>query len=444
LQIPIPASITAPNPTAGGGLFQIPNHSENFEFFQDLSFRANEILGYFVVESDEMLIIRSIRRKPNMRQITILCGMCGLVGALVGHLLAEGEGPGISQVTAAQSFQDAADGGDQKNVLTAEEQTNIGVYEAANRSVVHINTRSLQIDPFMMMARQLQGAGSGAVLDKKGHIITNYHVVEGARNIDVTLASNTTYPAELVGKDKEHDIAILRVTVPAEQLYPIRLGNSGPLRVGQRVYALGNPFGWDGTLTTGIISSLNRDLPSRVEGLIMNSLIQTDAAMNPGNSGGPLLDTGSRMIGMCVAIATKTGQNAGVGFAIPIDRIKRIVPELIEHGRVIKADIGITHVMETESGLVIARLTPGGPAARSGLRGFRKVIQRRQRGGVIYETESVDRTHADRILAIDGEPMRTGVSFRDKIWEYNPGDKVTLTIVREGRQQDVVIELGKD
>ena len=207
---------------------------------------------------------------------------------------------------------------------------------------------------------------------------------------------------------------------------------------------LGNPFGWDGTLTTGIISSLNRDLPSRVPNRPMRSLIQTDAAMNPGNSGGPLLDSGSRMIGMCVAIATKTGQNSGVGFAIPIDRIKRMVPELIEHGRIVRADIGITHVMETETGLVIARLSPEGPADRAGLKGFRRVVQRRRQGPVIYETETIDRSQADRILAVNGESMRTGVQFRDKIWEYRPGEVIQITILRDGRQIDVSVTLGSN
>jgi len=274
--------------------------------------------------------------------------------------------------------------------------------------------------------------------------LTNFHVVEGARNIEVTLASNKTFTATLVGKDKEHDIAILRIEADPDDLQPVNLGRSDNLRVGQRVYVLGNPFSWEGTLTTGIISSLNRDLPSRVAGRSMPSLIQTDAAMNPGNSGGPLLDTQSRMIGMCVAIATKTGQNAGVGFAIPIDRIKIIVPELIENGRLVHANIGITQVMETQAGLVVVSLTPGGPAAQAGIQGFRRVVQRRKQGPVVYETETIDRSAADRILAVNGEAMRTGVRFRDKIWEYKPGDTITLTIIREGQELEIPITLGAD
>jgi S1-C subfamily serine protease len=328
--------------------------------------------------------------------------------------------------------------------MTPEERINVSVYEHSNPSVVNINTKSVQIDNFFMLQREMDGSGSGAVLDKNGHILTNMHVVEDADDIQVTLASHKNYPAVLVGADKEQDIAVLRIDAPPEELFPITMGRSDNLRVGQKVFVLGNPFGWDQTMTTGIISSLNRDLPSRVPDRDMQALIQTDAAMNPGNSGGPMLDSNSRMIGMCVAIATKTGQNSGVGFAIPIDRIKRIVPELITNGRIVKADIGITHVMETESGLVVARVAPDGPAARAGLEGFRRVVQRRQQGPVVYETETIDRSHADRILAVNGEPMRSGVQFRDKIWEYRPGDVVQVTIERDGRQMNVPVTLGSN
>jgi S1-C subfamily serine protease len=214
------------------------------------------------------------------------------------------------------------------------------------------------------------------------------------------------------------------------------------LRVGQRVFALGNPFGWDGTMTTGIISSLNRNLPSRVEGREMQALIQTDAAMNPGNSGGPLLNSDGQMIGMCVAIASRTGQSSGVGFAIPISRIKSFLPDLMERGHIVRADIGISEVMETNYGLMIGRLDPEGPAARAGLKGFRVVVQRRQQGPFVSTQTSIDRSQADRILAVDGDPMRSGVQFRDKIWEHRPGETITLSIVRGSRTLDVPVTLG--
>jgi S1-C subfamily serine protease len=389
-----------------------------------------------------------------MKRVLGLCALTGILGVAVGLGLAQ-HGDQFSTASPAFAVQPASAVTAEKSTswadriggerpLTTEEQTNVYVYEHANPSVVNIDTRSVEVDHFFGYQRAAEGTGSGAVLDRDGHVITNYHVIDGADQIEITLASNKNYPAVLIGGDKEQDIAILKVDAPAAELTPITLGRSDHLRVGQRVYVLGNPFGWDGTLTTGIVSSLNRDLPSRVPGRPMQALIQTDAAMNPGNSGGPLLNTSGQMIGMCVAIATKTGQSAGVGFAIPIDRIKSIVPELIQNGRLVRADIGITHVMETENGLVIARLDPQGPAAQAGLQGFRRVVQRRQQGPIVYETEQIDRSHADRILAVDGEPMKTGVRFRDKIWEHKPGDVVRITILRAGQQQEVEVTLGTD
>ena len=324
--------------------------------------------------------------------------------------------------------------------LSPDEQRNIHVYDTANRSVVNIDTKMVEVDSFWMMQREAEGAGSGAVLDRQGHIITNYHVVDDAQKIEVTLSSNSTYPARFVGGDKEHDIAVLKIDAPAAELFPVSMGASDHLRVGQRVYALGNPFGWDGTMTTGIISSLNRDLPSRVEGRMMQALIQTDAAMNPGNSGGPLLDSNGRMIGMCVAIASRTGSNTGIGFAIPIDRIKSVLPELIDKGHIVRADIGIIDLVETNAGLVIRRLNPEGPAAQAGLKGFR--IVRRRIGNSVYQ--AIDRSQADIIIGMDGEEMRSGVQFRDKIWEHKPGDVVSLSVIRQGRQVDLPVTLGGD
>lgn len=392
-------------------------------------------------------------------RLYIICGFCVAVGVAIGMAIQSDEpswqsNEAQAQETAVaprQSTQQARSGADltvnaAPAPMTAEEQTNVHVYHATNPSVANINTTSIQQeqDFFFMRQWQAEGSGSGAVLDKQGHILTNFHVVDGADQVEVTLASGNSYEAELIGGDKEHDIAVLRIQDAPADLQPITLGMSSNLRVGQRVYALGNPFGWDGTLTTGIISSLNRDLPSRVPGRLMRSLIQTDAAMNPGNSGGPLLNTQGHMIGMCVAIATRTGQNAGVGFAIPIDRIKQFVPELIQNGRVVRANIGIIEVVETDAGLVVRRLAEGGPAQEAGLRGYRKIVQRKRQGGVLYETVTIDRSQADRILAVDGEPMRTGVRFRDKIWEHQPGDVVKLTILRDGQKVEIPVTLTAD
>ncbi|MBN1853154.1 MAG: trypsin-like peptidase domain-containing protein [Pirellulales bacterium] len=326
--------------------------------------------------------------------------------------------------------------------LTPEEQANIYVYEQANRSVVNINTRSVHHDAFLMLQSEAQGIGSGSILDKEGHILTNYHVVEDAQQVDVTLASGKTYSAQLVGKDKTDDIAVLKIDAPADDLYPVVWGDSSNLKVGQRVYAIGNPFGWDRTLTTGIVSSLNRSLPSRARHRTMKALIQTDAAMNPGNSGGPLLDTQARVIGMNVAIATQVGQNAGVGFAIPANRIQRMVPVLIAQGKFTRADIGIESVGETPQGLVVFKVTPGGPADRAGLQGFRMVVRQYQRGYTMYEERRIDRDHADMILAVDQQPVQTVEKFLELVEAHQPNEIAHLTILRAGRKMELDVKLG--
>ena len=260
-----------------------------------------------------------------MKRIFACCFLSAVIGGIVAASLLNSEspwhlssalaqGPALRQappVTLANPpYADPA------SQLTPEELTHIHVYEATNRSVVYVNTRFESHDRFFpMLSAQGEGAGTGSVIDKSGHILTNYHVVEDAQDIQVTLYDTKSYPANLVGYDADHDIAILKIDAPADVLSPITFGTSQNLKVGQRVYALGDPFGLERTMTTGIISNLNRTLPSRVEGREMQSIIQTDAALNPGNSGGPLIDTSGHMIGMNVAIATKSGQNAGLGFA---------------------------------------------------------------------------------------------------------------------------------
>lgn len=326
---------------------------------------------------------------------------------------------------------------------TEEELANIRVYEMANESVVNITTSTVQYDRFFGVPIPGKGSGSGSILDEKGHVLTNYHVVEDADRIDVTLANGTTYDdARLVGSDKDTDIAVLRIDAPKEELSPITLGTSDGLRVGQRVYVLGNPFGLERSLSTGIISSLNRTPFGDSRERALKSLIQTDAAMNPGNSGGPMLNTRAEMIGMNIAIATKTGQNAGVGFAIPANRIRRIVSELIRNGRVVRADHGILSVRETSRGIRIHQLVESGPADRAGLRGFRFLVEESVRGGYRIQKRVADYNHADYILSIEGNPTRTHSEFLDVIEQYRPGQTVTFTILRDGEQRDLPVTLG--
>lgn len=326
--------------------------------------------------------------------------------------------------------------------LTPEEQANIRVYELASKSVVNITTSTVQYDRFGLMAVPGEGAGSGSVLDKEGHILTNAHVVDGAKGIEVTLADGSIHPAKLIGADVIYDLAVLKINAPPESLVPIRFGRSDDLKVGQRAYLVGNPFGLSGTLTTGIISSLHRSLPSRVDDLEMTSIIQTDAAMNPGNSGGPMLDSSARMIGMNVAIATRTGQNAGIGFAIPVDRIRRFLPDLVKHGKIIRADHGIVSVMETKNGLRLVKLSENGPAERAGLNGFRIVQKRVASGFGSYIERVVDRNSADVLVAIDGKSLKSYTDFVEIMDSHKPGDTVVLTIQRDGKQFDVQLTLG--
>lgn len=379
-----------------------------------------------------------------MKRSTVMCLASALAGGLIALVLASGYfDPVVGGVPAMA--QDVALGPTAEKpapvTLTPEEEANIRVYETAIKSVVNITTSTVEYDRFFGVEHRGRGSGSGSILDRRGHVLTNNHVVEDAQSIQVTLWGGETYEAELVGADGEYDIAVLRIDAPAEQLVPLKMGRSDTLRVGQKAYAVGNPFGLEGTLTIGIVSSLNRAIPSRVNERSMMA-IQTDAAMNPGNSGGPLLDSSARMIGMNVAIASSTGQNSGVGFAIPVDRVRRFVPQLIEYGRVIRADHGIVDMMATSDGLVIARLREDGPADRAGLRGFRIIQRVRRQGPIRYVDRRIDRSYADTIVAIDGQPVRERREFDEIMDRHSPGDEVTFEILREGRRQEVTVELG--
>jgi S1-C subfamily serine protease len=324
--------------------------------------------------------------------------------------------------------------------LTAEERVNVAVYENVNRSVVNINTKVVRNDNLFAIEVPGEGAGSGSVLDRVGHVLTNNHVIDDAREIQVTLHDGSSYDARLIGKDEITDIAVLKIDAPPESLHPVELGDSTRLKVGQRVFAIGNPFGLERTLTTGIISSLNRTLPTR-NNRVMKSIIQIDAAINPGNSGGPLLDSHAKLIGMNTAIASSTGQSAGVGFAVPSVSIARVVPQLIQRGKVIRPDCGITRVMQTEEGLLIATMQPGGPAERAGLQGFKILKQRRAKGPFVYETQSIDRKSADLITAVDGEKIKSASDFLSLVEARRPGDTVLLTILRQGREIKVPLQL---
>ena len=326
----------------------------------------------------------------------------------------------------------------QNKFLLEDEKNNIQIYEDVNKAVVNITTHGVQVDEFFFLAVPTEGSGSGFVTDKNGNIITNYHVVENARDLVVTLYNGQQYNAKLVGTDPDNDLAVIRIEIPPEKLFPVKFGSSTDLRVGQKVLAIGNPFGLERTLTTGVISSVGRTLRSE-SGRNIKGIIQTDAAINPGNSGGPLLNSGGLVIGVNSAIVSKVGQSSGIGFAIPINIVKKVIKDLILHGKVVRANIGILQVYETGNGLLINQLEPNGPADKAGLRGPRILVQK---NGLI-EYRAVDRGWADLIVAIDGKEVKTFDELLEYIEHKKSGQKVEVTLVRQGNKIIVPIILTK-
>jgi len=396
-----------------------------------------------------------MRYEPSNRYQLIACLLSAMVGGMITAawlhsdaatpLSAQEQRPGSgpqrsAPATPRESNQEPLPLLAAEQTYTPEERVNIAVYEHSNRSVVHITTRTIARELFFETPRE--GSCAGSVIDLSGHILTNYHVVEGARIIRVTLFDGSDYEAGLVGQDPVNDIAVLRIDAPKELLHPVTLGDSSLLRVGQRVFAIGNPFGLERTMTVGIISSLNRSLPSR-QRRSMQSIIQIDAALNQGNSGGPLLDSHAQLIGMNTAIASSTGENTGVGFAIPAATIARVVPQLIETGRVVRPDSGIISVLQTNQGLVVVSIAPGGPAEQAGLRGYRIIRRQTRRGPFVTEESRIDRDYADTIVSVDGKPIKTVDDFLNMIESRQPGDEVVMGILREGQPLQVSVRLGR-
>jgi len=325
--------------------------------------------------------------------------------------------------------------------LTPEERPHVWVYDKCNRSTAHINTTSVKASRYSNVYGVASGEGSGVVLNKMGHILTNAHVVDGAKLIRVTLYNAKSYEAKLVGSDPQTDLAVIKLDAPAAELFPVEVGDSSKLMVGQRVYAIGNPFGLDRTLSSGLVSSLNRTLPDSKRSRPLKSLIQIDADINPGNSGGPLLDSRGRLIGVTTAIASTSGQSAGVGFAIPFSTVLRVATQLMKHGRVIRASIGIGQVYDSEKGLLIVEIIPGGAAEKAGLKGPQIVVERRRQGNYVYERRYRDRTAADFIVAVNGKKVDSAEMLREFIESKKPGDTITLTIIREGKKKQVPLKL---
>ena len=279
------------------------------------------------------------------------------------------------------------------------------------------------------------------MLDLDGHIVTNHHVIAGSDLASVTLFEGDPFPAQVVGVDPQNDIAILKIDAPRELLYPVTLGQSDTLRVGQKIFAIGNPFGLERTMTVGIISSLERSLRSKT-GRLMKNIIQVDAALNQGNSGGPLLDNDGLLVGMNTAIASMNGGNSGVGFAVPVNTIRRVIPQLLKFGEVRRASLGIDLFWKAEQGLGVAKTTPNGPADRAGIRGLSVERKTVRMGNRLFEVVQADKSSSDRLLAVNGTPVATTDDLQEVLDRFKPGQSISLSILRDGRQLVVPVQLG--
>jgi len=318
------------------------------------------------------------------------------------------------------------------------EQATIDLFEAARRSVTYITTQSRVVDLWTRNTFNVpRGTGSGFVWDDRGHVVTNHHVVAGASGAQVRLSDGRDVAASLVGASPAHDLAVLRIDV-ADLPPPLPIGSSADLRVGQTTFAIGNPFGLDFTLTTGIVSALDRSLASEDGRQLIEHLIQTDAAINPGNSGGPLLDSAGRLIGVNTLIYSPSGASAGVGFSVPVDTVNRVVPQLIATGKYVRPTLGVEvdeglNQLLTErarvKGVVILRVTPGSAAAAAGLRGAR------------VEQDGRTVTPGDIIIAVDGAEVESVARLLGRLDDHRVGDTVRLTVLRDGQRTEVAVTL---
>jgi S1-C subfamily serine protease len=364
--------------------------------------------------------------KPLVRVFSLTAGLLVLALGLVLRLTTQG----ASLLDPKAAPRPVAPRGE----LAADEKATIALFRQASPSVVHITTLTVQRDIFTLNLLQIpEGTGSGFIWDESGNIVTNFHVIQNADAAQVTLADHSNWKARRVGVAPDKDLAVLRIDAPKARLKPIPFGTSKDLLVGQKAFAIGNPFGLDQTLTTGVISALGREIES-VTRRPIQGVIQTDTAINPGNSGGPLLDSAGRLIGVNTAIYSPSGASAGIGFAIPVDTVNRIVPELIRYGKVIRPGLGI-QVAEDQiaqqlglKGVLIVDITRAGAAAKAGMR----ATQRDSLGRVKL---------GDVIVAIDGKQTNSVNDLFLILEQYKVGDSVTVTVLREGKRQQLKVTL---
>lgn len=322
-----------------------------------------------------------------------------------------------------------ADDATSNGALTAVESHTIRLFEGAAPSVCYITTTQLRRNYFNRNVTEIpSGTGSGFVWDRNGHIVTNFHVIQSANRLQVTLADRTTWPATLVGYAAEKDLAVLKIEAPREKLFPIQVGTSETLRVGQSVYAIGNPFGLDQTLTTGVVSALGREIQS-VAGIPIRDVVQTDAAINPGNSGGPLLDSSGRLIGVNTAIYSPSGASAGIGFSIPVDAVRWVVPELIRYGRIKRPSMGVeVRSVRSIEGVVVYAVTEGGAAERAGIR-------------PLYLDRYGNVQLGDVIVAVNGQTIAAYSDLFLELEKYSPGERIIVTVMRDNERINIPLAL---
>lgn len=366
-----------------------------------------------------------------------------LVIAFTSAVLAAVTVLGVQQLSSRfQPFTSALNVVEPTNItdpsLATDEQNNIEVYKSIAPGVVYIQSTTTVRDFFGLFSRQAEGAGSGSIIDAQGDILTNYHVIADAEKLTVSFGSGKEYPARVIGKDPDTDLAVIRLLEqPKEPMTVVPLGDSDKLIVGQKVLAIGNPFGLDRTLTTGVISGLERPIRAQ-NGRQIEGAIQTDASINPGNSGGPLLDSRGRMIGINSQIESPSGASAGVGFAIPVNIAKRIVPQLLRNGAVLRPNLSIemrnvssfgpqAHLPVSE-GVVVWYARPGGAAANAGLRG-------------LVQTEDGDVELGDIIVSIDGQKVAGKDDIYKVLDKHQIGDTISVEVVRRGRNMTVPVKL---
>jgi S1-C subfamily serine protease len=319
--------------------------------------------------------------------------------------------------------------------LDGGEAATVELFKAVSPSVVHVTNLTVRRDRFTLNVQAVpRGTGTGFVWDANGFIVTNYHVVDGAGMVRVVLADQSSYDTDQVWGFPDKDLAVVRINAPREKLKPVAVGTSHDLQVGQAALAIGNPFGLDQTLTTGVVSALGREIES-ANGRPIRGVIQTSAPINPGNSGGPLLDSAGRLIGVNTAIVSPSGASAGIGFAIPVDEVNRVVPQLIAHGKVVRprlgvqiADDALARRLGATEGALILQVPPGGPAHTAKLHGT----------GV---DEFGGRVPGDVIVAVNGTPVRSGNDLYAALDNYRPGDTVTVAFVRGGQRHEVKVTL---